>query len=64
MKTGITVINDVQVSMDDYKCVRTTKVFDDNCTLLQIKEWIKLSTKAKTEAATMSLAYVEISDIE
>ena len=64
MRTAITVMNDVQVSMDDYKVVRTTKVFDDDCTLLQIKDWIKLRTKASCEVTKISLSRVEISDIE
>ena len=64
MKTGITVINTEQTGMNEYKDVKTTKIFDDGCTLLQIKYWIKSATKAKCADTEMSLAYVDITDID
>ena len=63
MKTGITVIKDVQVSMDDYKCVKTTKVFDDNATILEIKTWIKLQLQLKSNIKDFGIADVDISNI-
>ena len=38
MKTAVTVIDTVQVSMDEYKDIKTTKVFDDESTIKEIKE--------------------------
>lgn len=47
MKTAITVVNTVQISMDEYKDVRKTKIFEDHDTILSIKKWIKRQHKAK-----------------
>ena len=63
MKTGITVLIDTQVSIDDYKVVRMTKVFDDDATILKIKTWIKEKTKSSGDVGDISLTRIEISDI-
>ena len=64
MKTAVTVINTVQTGMDNYKDVRTTKYFDDSATLFEIKEWIKFKGRLQIETKDVSLASVEISDVE
>lgn len=65
MKTAVTVINTIQVSMDEYKDVRTTKVFDDNQRLIDIKTWIQktVSDYKNTEISNISLSSVTISDV-
>ena len=40
MKTAVTVINAVQIGMDEYRDLKTTKIFDDNTTIGEIKDWI------------------------
>jgi len=64
MKTGITVIITEQTGQDSYKDVKITKVFNDTATLGDIKVWIKSQYKSKLEAADMSLASVDISDVK
>lgn len=63
MKTAVTLIETVQTGMDSYKDLRTTKVFEDNATLLDIKQWIKSKLKSKIEVEDISLACVDISDV-
>lgn len=63
MKTGVTLIDTVQTGMDNYKDLRTTKVFEDSATLLEIKQWIKSKSKLKIEVEDISLACVDISDV-
>ena len=64
MKTGITVINTHQVGMEEFKDVKTTKVFDDKSTLEEIKIWIHGATKSKKDITDISLASVDISDVD
>lgn len=63
MKTAVTITNCVQTGMDNFKDVKTTKVFDDNTTLLEIKEWINIASKSKKDISEISLATSEISDV-
>jgi hypothetical protein len=63
MKTAVTLIETVQTGMDSYKDLRTTKVFEDSVTLLEIKQWIKSKAKLKIEVEDVSLACVDISDV-
>ena len=63
METAVTIIETVQTGMDSYKDLRTTKVFEDSATLLEIKQWIKLKAKSKIEVEDISLACVDISDV-
>lgn len=51
--------------MDNYKDVKETKVFEDNATLLEIKQWIhsKRDDKSKIEASEISLATADFSDV-
>ena len=63
MKTAVTIIETVQTGMDSYKDLRTTKVFEDSTTLLEIKQWIKSKAKSKIEVEDISLACVDISDV-
>ena len=63
MKTAITLIETVQTGMDSYKDVRTTKVFEDSATLLDIKHWVKSKAKSKINIEDISLSCVDISDV-
>lgn len=63
MKTGVTVTNTVQISMDEYKDVKTTKVFDDDATIKDIKTWIIEATKSKSKIEDIGLSFVEISNV-
>jgi hypothetical protein len=65
MKTAVTIIKFVQTGMDNYKDVKETKVFDDNTTLLEIKQWIhsKGDYKSKIEVTEISLATADFSDV-
>ena len=65
MKTAVTIIKFVQTGMDNYKDVKETKVFEDNATLLEIKQWIhsKRADKSKIEASEISLATADFSDV-
>lgn len=65
MKTAVTIIKFTQTGIDNYKDVKETKVFDDNATLLEIKQWIhsRKDDKGKIEASEISLATVDISDV-
>ena len=63
MKTAVTLIETVQTGMDSYKDLRTTKVFEDSTTLLEIKQWIKSKANSKIEVEDISLACVDISDV-
>lgn len=63
MKTGITVTNTVQISMDEYRDVKTTKVFDDDATIKDIKIWIIEATKSKSTIENIGLSFVQISNV-
>mgnify|MGYP000063571618 CR=1 FL=1 len=63
MKTAVTIIQFVQTGMDNYKDVKETKVFDDNTTLLEIKQWIHTKSKAKIDVSEISLATADFSDV-
>ena len=63
MKTAVTIINCIQTGMDNFKDVKTTKVFDDNVTLLEIKEWVNAASVSKKNISEISLGTVEISDV-
>lgn len=65
MKTAITVIDTKQVGMEEYRDVRTTKVFDDSTTILEIKQWIKIKLKlTKTEVENIGFSGIDISDVD
>jgi hypothetical protein len=63
MKTAVTIIQFVQTGMDNYKDVKETKVFDDNATLLEIKQWIHTKLKSKIDVSEISLATADFSDV-
>ena len=63
MKTAITVVKTEQQSMDSYADVRTTKVFDDNSTIGEIKDWIIATLKIKKDRQYLGLSGTEISDL-
>jgi hypothetical protein len=63
MKTAITVVKTEQQSMDSYADVRTTKVFDDNSTIGEIKDWIISTLKLKKDRQYLGLSGTEISDL-
>lgn len=64
MKTGITVIVTKQVSMDEYRDFKKTKVFDDNSTIGEIKKWIKIAGEYHAEVDKIGISDIDISDIE
>ena len=65
MKTAVTVINTVQISMDEYRDVKTTKIFDDNSTIGEIKDWIvKASMNQKLERDKIGISGTDFSDVE
>lgn len=64
MKTGITVTELVQTGMDSWKDLKMTKGFDDNATLLEIKQWIKMAREDKRPIEEISIAVQEISDVK
>lgn len=61
MKTGITIIDPKQVSMDEWRDFRITKVFDDTATIGDIKKFI--SRNGKLSLDKVGLSGVDISDI-
>jgi hypothetical protein len=61
MKTGITIIRTVQTGIDSYKDIRTTKIFNDDSTILEIKQWISNNSQMAIEDVRISA--VEISDM-
>lgn len=64
MKTAVTVINTRQVSMDEFRDFKTTKVFDDNSTIGEIKDWIIKATDGCTKKREhIGLSGVDISDV-
>jgi hypothetical protein len=64
MKTGITITDTIQIGMDEFKDIKKTKVFDDNTTLLEIKEWIKSESPfTKVPINEISLSSVTVSDV-
>lgn len=56
MKTAVTVVNTVQVSMDECIDKKTTKTFDDNATLGEIKDWIIQAGKFKIDRDKIGLS--------
>lgn len=63
MKTAVTVINTIQTGMDNWKDVRTTKTFNDNSTIRDIKTWINEQFKSEKIVHEIGLASVDISDV-
>ena len=63
MKTAITVINTVQVGMEEYRDQKTTKIFNDNSTIGEIKDWIIQELKIKKVRDEIGLSPVDISDV-
>lgn len=63
MKTVISVSNDIQISMDDYTVVWTSKTFDDNTTIGEIKDWIIATQKLKKDRNALGLSGHRISDL-
>lgn len=64
MKTGITVINTVQVGMEEYRDVKTTKVFDDSTTILEIKQWVINQMRLSRSPEEIGLSAIDVSDVE
>ena len=65
MKTAVTVIQTIQTGMDNYKDLKKTKVFEDNTTLLEIKQWAKEAMNVKKiEVKDISLGCLDFSDVE
>ena len=65
MKTAVTVIQTIQTGMDNYKDLKKTKVFEDNATLLEIKQWVKEAMNAeKVEVEDISLGSLDFSDVD
>ena len=63
MKTAVTVIDTVQVGMDECKDIKTTKVFDDESTIKEIKEWVIFQNKLKVGVDEIRLSAIGISDV-
>tara|TARA_R110002020_G_C15840951_1_gene735159 strand:+ start:417 stop:596 length:180 start_codon:yes stop_codon:yes gene_type:complete len=57
MKTAVTVTNCVQIGIETWRDVCTTKVFDENATLGEIDQWVKSIDK------TLPLSGVKFGDI-
>ena len=57
METAVTVTTCVQIGIETWRDVCTTKVFDENATLGDIDKWIRSLDK------TMSLSGVKFGDI-
>lgn len=65
MKTAVTVIDTVQTGIDNYKDLKKTKVFEDNATLLEIKQWAKEAMGFEgVEAEDISLGTLDFSDVD
>ena len=45
MKTAVTVTTCVQIGIETWRDVCTTKVFDENATLGEIDKWVKALIK-------------------
>lgn len=63
MKTAVTVINTVQVSMDEYRNLKTTKTFDDNTTIGEIKDWIIRAQSLRLERDKIGISGIDFSDV-
>jgi len=63
MKTAVTVINTVQVGIDEYKDLKTTKIFDDDTTIGEIKDWIIKERKLKLERDKIGISGTDFSDV-
>ena len=63
MKTAVTVINTVQIGMDEYRDLKTTKIFDDNTTIGEIKDWIIKERKLKLERDKIGISGTDLSDV-
>lgn len=64
MKTAVTIITTEQISMDEWKDLRHTNVFDDSATLFDIKQWIKLKSKSTLTVSEISLGVPIFSDVD
>ena len=64
MKTAITTITTVQVGIDMYRDIKSTKIFDDDATIGEIKDWIIESEQIKTQTKDqIGLSGVIISNV-
>ena len=63
MKTAVTVINTVQVGIDEYRDLKTTKIFDDDTTIGEIKDWIIKERKLKLERDKIGISGTDFSDV-
>jgi hypothetical protein len=63
MKTAVTVINTVQVSLDEFRDVKATKIFDDNATIGEIKDWIIKEKKLKIDRDKLGISGTDFSDV-
>ena len=64
MKTVISVPKDIQVSMEEYAVVWTSKTFDDNSTISDIKDWLVKQYGSMSDKNKIGLAGVKISNLE
>ena len=65
MKTAVTLTRTIQIGIENFKDVCETKVFEDSCTLLEIKKWVKDSVKdKKTNIEDISLCPLIFSDVK
>jgi len=63
MKTAVTVINTIQVGMDEYKDFKETKTFNDDATIKDIKRWVQLITKSKRQLNEISINECNLSNV-
>lgn len=63
MKTAVTVIRTVQVGMEEYRDLKTTKIFDDDSIIGEIKDWIIKEGKLKASRDKVGLSAIDISDV-
>lgn len=63
MKTAVTVVKTEQISIDDYRDYKYTRVFDDSATILEIKQWMIVQLGIKAMVDEFSLSNGDISNI-
>lgn len=64
MKTAITIINTVQTGIDSWLDFKTTKVFDDDTKIGEIKEWIGRELELECDIDEIGLSSNIISDVK
>lgn len=63
MKTAVTVIDTVQVGIDEYRNLKTTKIFDDDTTIGEIKDWIIKERNLKLERDKIGISGTDFSNV-